>query len=215
VIDVIKFECTHCGDCCTKILRKELGVNVGMYLRFSEIRLFNHYPLITKPYIGIGTIGSKRPQKILCYQLAVEPCPFYSQETKNHCTKYDQRPIACKAYPFAYCNGKTTIDEQCTWFKMNNIAIGDVVNTGYIRYAAEIALDFIKYSSSKMPDSPVLMIFDVLKKEWVKFGDLDIISGVGKIGSSHRAHKAPSILGIPEIAGSSPAPAIRIQKWKR
>jgi Fe-S-cluster containining protein len=46
---------------------------------------------------------------IVTYALNLEKggCPFYSSE--SDCTVYDQRPITCKAYPFAiFQQGETT-----------------------------------------------------------------------------------------------------------
>lgn len=162
-----KFECLHCGRCCEKIITTEYGVSVGMYLKPSEIRLFRRYPSAVKPYFGIAKRDNSKPKKIICYQLAIEPCPLYDEDTKS-CKQYDSRPIACRAYPFGLRDGgRVMIEEHCKWGEGTDFKKGDKINAAEpVRYAHELSMDFMKYASER-PDLPVLL-FDVRKKKWVK-----------------------------------------------
>ena len=163
------FECVHCGRCCERIIiDTEYGINVGMYLKPSEIKLFRRFPSAVLPYIGLAKSGRSKPKKIVCYQLAVEPCPLYDKTTKT-CTQYDSRPIACRAYPFDLSGGRLTAEGHCKWYEKvkNTLEVGKsrINAPDAIQYAYEIHKIFMQYE--KPSNLPVVMIFDVRKKKWV------------------------------------------------
>jgi len=169
VMDKTNFECLHCGRCCERIIiETEYGINVGMYLQPSEIKLFRRFPSAVLPYIGLAKKGRSKPKKVVCYQLAVEPCPLYDKTTKT-CTQYDSRPLACRAYPFNFSDGRLTAEEHCKWYEgvENTLEVGKTrINApDAIQYAHKIHNIFMKYEQPL--NLPVMMIFDVRKKKWV------------------------------------------------
>lgn len=169
------FECLHCGRCCEKIITTNYGISAGMYLKPSEKWLFRRYPSAVVPYLGIARTGKSKPKRIICYQLAVEPCPLYDADTKR-CTQYESRPVACRAYPFSLDVGRLTVDERCKWFEDHDFKRGDKINADAIKYAYEIHdVDFAKYAATRESSNLLEgLIFDVRKKKWLKIEDLAI-----------------------------------------
>jgi hypothetical protein len=76
------------------------------------------------PRIGISNEHSDKPTKIIAYQMMGKEtngntCPFLDTETQNHsphggfpCKIYENRPLACKAYPVIESN-PITLDSKC------------------------------------------------------------------------------------------------------
>ncbi len=164
----MQFLCLHCGRCCDKILRTVYGITIGIYLRPSEKRLFKQFPDAVVPYVGVAKRGDNKPRRVVCYQVAVEPCPLYDKVTKT-CTQYDSRPVACRAYPFELQGSRMSIESSCKWLGEHELEYGktriDAVED--IKNAFKLNQDFRRYPS-KYPNLPVVMIFDIKEKEWVK-----------------------------------------------
>lgn len=169
-----RFECLRCGKCCDKILRNTHGVTVGLYLRPTEVKLFEDYPSAVVPYIGIAENGSGEPEKVICYQMATEPCPLYDVDAKR-CMRYDSRPVACRAYPMSLDGGRLTIESSCKWLarNKNGLKFGktsiDAVEE--IQNAYEIHVGFGEYGKT-FNKNAVAMIYDAGEKKWER---IDII----------------------------------------
>lgn len=167
-----KFRCIRCGKCCDKILRNTHGITVGLYLRPSEIKLFEDFPSAVVPYVGIAENGSTEPEEIICYQVATEPCPLYDMDAKR-CRRYDLRPAACRAYPINLSGGGLTVEASCGWFERNKnkLKFGrtriDAVEE--IQNALEIHNDFGEYAK-RLSKNAVVMIYDAEKRKWVEIG---------------------------------------------
>ena len=82
------------------------------------------------PRIGISNETSGKPTQIIAYQMMGKEqngntCPFLDTETKDRsphggfpCKIYENRPLACKAYPVIESN-PTTLDSKCKFCKEN------------------------------------------------------------------------------------------------
>ncbi len=82
------------------------------------------------PRIGISNQHSDKPTKIIAYQMMGKEtngntCPFLDTETQNHsphggfpCKIYQNRPLACKAYPVIE-SSPITLDSKCKFCQEN------------------------------------------------------------------------------------------------
>jgi len=111
------FECLRCGHCCERIVVKGLGgIYVGLCLFPGEEKLFEAFPDAILPYIGLRKRAGKPRVETICYQMVQAPCPLFDRVNKT-CTRYDDRPCVCKAYPFSgMCNGYS-LEQHCGWVK--------------------------------------------------------------------------------------------------
>ena len=86
----LRFECTRCGDCCTRpgpvyLPRKELhriAEFIGLSPRAFRARYHVH------PVDGVPSIDPGDDK----------PCPFYDSDTG--CTVFEIRPTQCRTFPF-------------------------------------------------------------------------------------------------------------------
>ena len=86
--------------------------------------------IIILPRIGISNENSDRPTQIIAYQMMGKEkngntCPFLDTETKDRsphggfpCRIYQNRPLACKAYPVIESN-PITLDSKCKFCQEN------------------------------------------------------------------------------------------------
>jgi Fe-S-cluster containining protein len=133
-----KFSCVkECSDCC--IYREyypsiEYG-KIGVLImpeersRIRAIAARNHINVKIIPRLGIGmNVKGDGPKEIIAYQMMGKNlngnyCPFLEtngfQRSPNDglmCKIYDQRPLACVAYPVIEENGKSLLlDGKCTF----------------------------------------------------------------------------------------------------
>ena len=141
-----KFECVSgCSDCC--IYReyyptKQFG-KIGVLLLPEEVASIqeqanrNGIEVRILPRIAVGR---KSPEKIIAYQMMGKNkdgdlCPFLDTESDRRsphggypCKIYENRPLACKAYPLLETGESTTLDGHCR-FCVNNRAISASAQT--------------------------------------------------------------------------------------
>src|SRR5919199_5315659 len=135
---LMKFSCINeCSDCC--IYREyypsvEYG-KIGVLImpeersKIRDIAARNGIYIKIIPRLGIGmNAKGDGPKKIIAYQMMGKNlngnyCPFLetnSSQRSPHgglmCRVYDQRPLACVAYPVIKENGKSVLlDGKCTF----------------------------------------------------------------------------------------------------
>jgi len=87
------FECKRGGQCCTRTGCTGPGDEFGMYLTPEEAQ---HFPAaMVFPLLRAG-------DRVFAYQLGVSRCPNLSfQDGRAVCGIYEQRPLACRAFPVA------------------------------------------------------------------------------------------------------------------
>src|ERR671933_1256935 len=133
-----KFSCVkECSDCCIyreyypSIEYGKIGVLIMPEER-SRIRALaarNHINVKIIPRLGIGmNVKADGPKEIIAYQMMGKNlngnyCPFLETDGSQRsaidvlmCKIYDQRPLACVAYPVIEENGKSVLlDGKCTF----------------------------------------------------------------------------------------------------
>jgi hypothetical protein len=147
----MKFKCVeNCSDCC--IYRdyypeKRFG-KVGVLLMPSERerveRLAKNLRINVKivPRIGVGSVyrdvRKVGPKRIIAYQLMGmnddgNLCPFLdvngidcSPHGGYKCAIYEQRPLACKAYPVIEFNNNVKLDGKCQFCKSCSESVENV-----------------------------------------------------------------------------------------
>lgn len=134
----MKFRCVEgCSDCC--IYREyypdrsygKIGVLILPWEkeRIEKLAADMGKRITILPRIGIGTNyenGKKTgPKKVIAYQLMGidldgNTCPFLdtrSRERSPHggykCMIYEERPLACRAYPVIESDRETVLDSKC------------------------------------------------------------------------------------------------------
>lgn len=125
MIDV-HFSCLRCGSCCRSLRTREHDYTLGLFLFPKEVEMLNQLgsarSLKLKIFPQQGTTTKKatlvdKPNKIFSYQLEDSTCPFLNEET-NGCSIYDERPVACRAFPILTPSPLGFIPD-CTWVKSN------------------------------------------------------------------------------------------------
>lgn len=133
----MKFSCIEdCSQCCVEreyYPSKEFG-KIGVLILPEEkvkIELFAQnlgIKIQILPRIGVSEFPDKGPERILAYQLMGKDddgntCPFLDTATSKRaphggylCKIYNNRPLACSAYPVIETN-PLTIDEKCKFCK--------------------------------------------------------------------------------------------------
>jgi uncharacterized protein len=129
----MKFKCIQdCSNCC---IEREYYPSikygkVGVLILPEEIKKIESYAknqnlkIVILPRIGISHEKSDRPTKIIAYQLMGKEsngntCPFLDTESTDrsphggyNCKIYQDRPLACKAYPIIE-SSPILLDSKC------------------------------------------------------------------------------------------------------
>ncbi len=135
----MEFHCVEdCSQCCIEreyYPSKKFG-KIGVLIlpeekeRIKELAIKNKLKIKILPRIGISENKDSFPEKILAYQLMGgekngNTCPFLdmgSGEKSPHgghpCKIYNQRPLACSAYPLNELD-PITLDQKCKFCKEN------------------------------------------------------------------------------------------------
>lgn len=91
------------------------------------------------PRIGVSEETSSEPSTILAYQLMGKDvggntCPFLDTESNDRsphggykCKIYDNRPMACKAYPLIESH-PVTLDPKCKFCEVHKTASGNIAS---------------------------------------------------------------------------------------
>ncbi|BDQ31374.1 hypothetical protein NZNM25_03730 [Nitrosopumilus zosterae] len=133
----MEFKCVEeCSQCCIEreyYPSKEFG-KIGVLIlpeekeKIEKISAINKVDIKILPRIGVSEERDSLPTKILAYQLmGVEKngntCPFLdtASETKSPhggfpCKIYENRPLACRAYPLIESE-PITLDQKCKFCK--------------------------------------------------------------------------------------------------
>jgi len=133
----MEFTCIEgCSDCCVQreyYPTKQFG-KIGVLIlpeekeRIEELAKLKKIKIIILPRIGVSENRNQPPTKILAYQLmGVEKngntCPFLdtkSGKKSTHggfpCKIYENKPLACSAYPLIEIN-PITLDQKCQFCK--------------------------------------------------------------------------------------------------
>jgi len=130
----IRFSCVQgCSDCC--IYRdyyptKEFG-KIGVLLlpeekaRMENLARQKGISVRILPRLAIGD----KPEKIIAYQMmGIEDgdwCPFLDAEKESphgghSCSIYEERPLACAAYPVIDAGKVATLDPHCQFCKKHS-----------------------------------------------------------------------------------------------
>ncbi len=138
----MEFRCIdQCSQCCIEreyYPSKKFG-KIGVLIlpeekeRIEELAIRNKLEIKILPRIGISENTDTLPTKILAYQLmGIEKngntCPFLDTDSGDKsphggfpCRIYDQRPLACTAYPLIESD-PITLDQKCKFCKEHTSA---------------------------------------------------------------------------------------------
>jgi len=170
----VEFRCIEdCSQCCIEreyYPNKKFG-KIGVLIlpeekeRIEKLAIKNKIEIKILPRIGISEKKDVLPTKILAYQLMGSEkngntCPFLDTKSENKsphggfpCKIYNQRPLACTAYPLIESK-PITLDQKCKFCKEHGNADANlnseveallkikekmIADTGFIwRYATNI-----------------------------------------------------------------------------
>ena len=132
-----RFECVEeCSQCCIEreyYPSKKFG-KIGVLILPEEKGIIENLAkkenleITILPRIGLSDMGNKEPIEILAYQLMGKEengntCPFLDTESSKRsphggftCKIYEQRPLACKAYPVIESE-PIKLDSKCKYCK--------------------------------------------------------------------------------------------------
>ncbi len=169
MLDDLVFECLGCGACCNHILIP-YELTIGLALLPGEERLFESYPGAVKPYMGLRRMrGKGQNTELVCYQMVQQPCPLYDKIMKR-CTRYEDRPMTCREYPFASSSSLCNIEQHCTWVKTHDIKYGTTsarMPPGTHSAMLRIGSFFLSLHDRMQRERSMLVMFDVATDEWV------------------------------------------------
>ncbi len=142
----MKFRCVdECAQCCIEreyYPSKKFG-KIGVLIlpeekeRIENIAIKNNLEIKILPRIGISENKNIFPTKILAYQLMGtekngNTCPFLDTDSGDKsphggfpCKIYNERPLACTAYPLIESN-PITLDQKCKFCKEHKNANGNL-----------------------------------------------------------------------------------------
>jgi len=142
MMENVEFGCIdECSQCCIEreyYPSKKFG-KIGVLIlpeekeRIERLAIKNRIEIKILPRIGISEKSDLGPTKILAYQLMGfekngNTCPFLdtnSGEKSPHggfpCKIYNERPLACNAYPLIESD-PITLDQKCKFCKEGNNA---------------------------------------------------------------------------------------------
>lgn len=174
----IQFTCLRCGHCCKRIMILQDGVRMGLCLLPGEKKLFKKFPKAVLPYIALRKPGRDRRQ-VVAYQMVESPCPLYDDITQT-CTVYENRPIACKSYPFSsyYFKVGYSLEANCAWAETEreNITFGKTpIRAGREQDAATVAMGkFFAGLNRRMRRTGYtqLLVFDAETRKWNAIGQV-------------------------------------------
>lgn len=169
-MSALTFECQGCGNCCNRILIQQFDMTIGLALLPGEEDLFESYPGAVKPYMGLRRMRGKGSNvKLVCCQMVQEPCPLYDRIMKR-CTRYEDRPMACREYPFSNTPSFCNMERHCTWVKSHNdIVFGEtpvVIAPGQQAAMIRINSFFLSLRDLMMRERFMLVMFDVATDKW-------------------------------------------------
>ena len=169
----MRFECLKCGHCCERIVIEQFGIHIGLCLLPGEKKLFKAFQDAVVPYIGLRKPGRDRI-RIVCHQMIRAPCPLYDSTTRQ-CTRYEDRPVSCRAYPFSGMPGRRggySVEQNCSWTKSISMEYGTTtIQAGAEQDAAAAKLDSIFAGLSRRMHRDgwtELVMFDVHSMSWVE-----------------------------------------------
>ncbi|AJW71339.1 hypothetical protein NADRNF5_1659 [Nitrosopumilus adriaticus] len=184
----VEFKCIEeCSQCCIEreyYPSKEFG-KIGVLIlpeekeKIENISKLNKTQVKILPRIGVSAEKNSSPTKILAYQMmGIEKngntCPFLDTSSGNKsphggfpCKIYEDRPLACRAYPLIESK-PITLDEKCKFCKEH----GNADNNLNSEMEA-----LLKIKESMDTDSPVIWRFAteigededqaILKSGWI------------------------------------------------
>lgn len=165
----LAFECQKCGNCCNRIRIRQFDMTIGLALLPGEEHLFESYPGAVKPYMGLRRLrGKGHNAELVCYQMVQQPCPLYDKIMKR-CTRYEDRPMTCREYPFANDPSFCNIERHCTWVKSQDIEYGTTpVRMAPGQHSAMIRINsfFLSLHDRMKREHSMLAMFDVATDEW-------------------------------------------------
>jgi len=146
-----------------------MGSHSGLCLLPGEKKLFAAFPDAVMQYIGIRKPGRSRI-KVVAYQMVQSPCPLF---VAGSCTRYADRPVACRAYPFSCLRDGVSLEMTCPWSKSyDHLEMGVTqIRAGGVQYAAAAKMKafFIGlHRRMQRTGYTRLMMFDVVTAEWVE-----------------------------------------------
>ena len=164
----LTFECRRCGHCCERIVIETDGTYHGLCLLPGEKKLFAEFPDAVMPYIGLRKPG-RSLIKVVAHQMVQAPCPLF---VAGCCTRYDDRPTACRAYPFSCLRDGVSLEMTCPWSKSHDFERGRTqVRPGADQDAGAAKMKaFFVGLNRKMRRTGYtrLMMFDVAAAKWVE-----------------------------------------------
>lgn len=170
------FECHRCGCCCNRILIPYRGITVGLSLLPGEEHLFESCPGAVKPYMGLRRMRGKGYNvEVVCYQMVQQPCPLYDR-ILNRCTRYEDRPMVCREYPFSNDPSSSTVEQHCTWVKSNESLFDKTpiqMEPGQQSAIIRINSFFLSLHDLMVRERSMLVMLDSATDEWaiIKAGD--------------------------------------------
>lgn len=165
------FECLKCGRCCERIVIEQEGIPVGLCLLPGEQKVFEAFPGVVVPYVGLRKRAGKLRVEVVCYQMVQAPCPLYDR-TRRQCTIYSHRPATCRAYPFSNIYNGYSVEQHCRWVKeLGVVKPGEtVVRGGDAQDEAVIEINhFFNSLHERMQRTGDRMVFyDVSSGVWLE-----------------------------------------------
>ena len=112
----IKFNCQHCGKCCTNLINRDSHGDIGLMILPHEKDLFDKSTI--RPCMGFDNYlySGFNPSYIESYQLSVNTCPHLTSD--HRCEIYDKRPTVCRTFPLVIQYPKSkfpAIESRCTY----------------------------------------------------------------------------------------------------
>lgn len=160
-----QYVCQRCGKCCKDLIQQDRGILRGLSLLPEEIGLFPEG--LVKPYLGIGRRPHMAKFQVIAYQLSSDSCPYL---VENNCSRYDERPITCKQFPFSLDLDQE--DEPLLGVDMNCPAAVELINTtdGQIEFTDRNDAEKLLALKRRVMENPRrAWVYDLATMKWFRF----------------------------------------------
>lgn len=169
---VLKFKCEKCGNCCTnfgRIPKKEYPIleeNGVIMLSTPSLILYDWeaqlFPKGSTTPCEVFYDKTKNITIIMSYTLKNKKCPHQMKNSK--CEIYNNRPIACRAFPCAYSDVKFVKDSKVL-VDNSNICKAELTKEELYSLLGENKENVITFDNQKM-----------IKNSYKRYGDVFVYS---------------------------------------
>lgn len=163
-----RFSCIQCGACCRNLRVKQADMLLGLAILPEERSFFS--PSLIRPMWSTLIMPGKPFKRVLAWQLDADTCPYVTVDSK--CSRYDQRPLACRGYPLSCIGGENieaiAIDVKCPQATSDKLDRTKSILATFGREICTANLKLYTFLHEMVELNPNIYLFDLVSQSWKK-----------------------------------------------